>query len=413
MRRLAGIIIANLVMATAGFGGWLAWAHGTLSGVEALLAVACVLIGSGQLAALIGRDRGHAALARRAARLGEVNERLGDEAMRLRERIEALEHAFRAAEEAARAQAQAQFEALEALAGEIADLRANPVAQHGPGAAFRAPAGDPAAPGAATSEQETAPAIAIETVRRAVRDGRVELCLQPIVTLPQRRTRHYEAIARLRDDDGRPVLAGAFAPVAARAGLMPAIDAIALRRAADVARRLSGRDRPPAVFCDLSAQSLVDSELFPQLLEFLAANRALAASLVPEFAQAEIDAAGPLELESLALLRELGFRFSLDRVRHLDIDAGRLAGLGFRHLKVPARTLIDGMEEAGAQIHAADLGTHLARHAIELVADGVGDERTAVDLLDFDVGLGQGALFGSPRPVRGDLAAEPEHRRAA
>ena len=42
----------------------------------------------------------------------------------------------------------------------------------------------------------------IETVRDAIDAGRVDLYLQPIVTLPQRKVRYYEAFTRLRTAEG-------------------------------------------------------------------------------------------------------------------------------------------------------------------------------------------------------------------
>ena len=42
----------------------------------------------------------------------------------------------------------------------------------------------------------------VAQIARAIEANRVDLFLQPIVTLPQRKVRYYEALARLRDDDG-------------------------------------------------------------------------------------------------------------------------------------------------------------------------------------------------------------------
>ena len=42
----------------------------------------------------------------------------------------------------------------------------------------------------------------IATIRDAIDAGRVDLYLQPIVTLPQRKVRYYEAFTRLRTADG-------------------------------------------------------------------------------------------------------------------------------------------------------------------------------------------------------------------
>ena len=55
----------------------------------------------------------------------------------------------------------------------------------------------------------TVPAIA-KVIRAAVEANRIDLFLQPIVTLPQRKVRYYEAMARLRDEDGTLLTADRF-----------------------------------------------------------------------------------------------------------------------------------------------------------------------------------------------------------
>jgi cyclic-di-GMP phosphodiesterase TipF (flagellum assembly factor) len=44
----------------------------------------------------------------------------------------------------------------------------------------------------------------------------------------------------------------------------------------------------------------------------------------------------------------------------------------------------------------------LGRFGIDLIADRIEHENTVVDLLDYDVRFGQGALFSPPRPIRAD-----------
>jgi hypothetical protein len=102
------------------------------------------------------------------------------------------------------------------------------------------------------------------------------------------------------------------------------------------------------VFCNISAHSLLDAEFFPHFLEFMQQNQELSGSLLFEFSQSTVESAGPLELESMALLHEMGFRFSMDHVTNLDIDLQSLSDRGFRFLKVDAPTLIGGGKGAGA-----------------------------------------------------------------
>ncbi len=51
-------------------------------------------------------------------------------------------------------------------------------------------------------------------IRETLESNRIDLYLQPIVSLPQRRTRHYEAFSRIRTADGRIVTPAQYIEVA-------------------------------------------------------------------------------------------------------------------------------------------------------------------------------------------------------
>jgi cyclic-di-GMP phosphodiesterase TipF (flagellum assembly factor) len=244
-----------------------------------------------------------------------------------------------------------------------------------------------------------------ELIQRALETNRIELYVQPIVTLPQRKVRYYEGLARLRTVHGELILPADFLADAEQGGLMPAIDNLVLFRCVQVVRRLQAKKRDIGLFCNVSAASLSDPRFFPEFSEFMQANRALTSSLVFEFAQATVRAMGPLDHESLASLADLGFRFSLDHVTDLRMEPRELADRGFRFVKVPAAMLLSRVTPA-TDIHPADFSDLLGRFGIDLIAEKIESETTAVDLLDFDVRFGQGFLFSPPRPVRGE-ALEP------
>jgi cyclic-di-GMP phosphodiesterase TipF (flagellum assembly factor) len=118
--------------------------------------------------------------------------------------------------------------------------------------------------------------------------------------------------------------------------------------------------------------------------------------------QSTLHAAGPLEAESLAALRELGFCFCMDAVIDLRLEPRDLSQRGIRHVKVAASVLLGEAASAGSDIHAADLSDLLARFGVGLIAERVETEGQVVDLLEYDVRFGQGYLFSQPRPVRAD-----------
>jgi cyclic-di-GMP phosphodiesterase TipF (flagellum assembly factor) len=249
-------------------------------------------------------------------------------------------------------------------------------------------------------------------ISAAIEDNRIDLYLQPIVSLPQRKVRFYEAMARLRTEEGEVLSPGDFLPFAEAGGLMPRIDNVILFRCVQVVRRLTTKNRDIGVFCDVSGWSLSDPEFFPQLSEFMQANRALAPTLVLEFAQSTLRAMGPLENEGLASLAELGFRFSLDRLTDLKITPRDLAERGFRFVKAPAALLLNRAATQATDIDPADFSDLLGRFGIDLIADKIDSEGTVVDLLDYDVRFGQGLLFSPPRPVRTDVIAGAERSEA-
>jgi cyclic-di-GMP phosphodiesterase, flagellum assembly factor TipF len=253
--------------------------------------------------------------------------------------------------------------------------------------------------------QSTRIAEASANIRAAVEDNRVELFLQPIVTLPQRKTRYYEGLARLRTKNGALLNPPEFLDAAESQNLMPAIDKQVLFHSAQIIRRLKTKNRDVGLFCNIASSTLNDKSAFPEILQFLDANRALAPSLILEFKQSLLRNMGPLELESLSALRELGLRFCMDGVADLRMEPRELSERGIRFVKAPAQFLLKADADAGSDIHAADLSDLLARFSISLIAERIETETQVVDLLDHDVRFGQGFLFSPPRPIRNEHLA--------
>jgi len=241
----------------------------------------------------------------------------------------------------------------------------------------------------------------IAAIGRAIDTSRIDLYLQPVVTLPQRKVRYYEALSRLKAENGELVAAGDFIAYAEAGSLMPKLDHLSALRCVQVVRRLLLKNRDIGLFCNLSGATLTDSG-FSKFLEFMEANRAIAPALVFEFSQSAVRAMGPIEHESMAALAERGFRFSMDNLTDLRVNARELNERGFRFVKAPATLLLNRVGIASTDIHPADLSDLLGRFGIDLIAAHIETETTVVDLLDYDVRFGQGNLFSPPRPVRAE-----------
>src|SRR6266702_3501063 len=226
-----------------------------------------------------------------------------------------------------------------------------PVAPRPPLPAAPRPAPAPMVHAAAGARNQTQ---MLATLRNAIDENRIDIFLQPMVTLPQRKVRFYEAVTRVRDERDQLIAAEEFISIAEASGLIGRVDNMVMLRCVQVLRRLMVRNKDVGVFCNVAASTLGNSTTFAQCLDFLEANRALAPSLVLEFKQSTFRSLGPAETENLAALAQRGFRFSIDHVTDLRIEPR---------------------------------------------------ERAVVDLLDYDVRFGQGFLFAPPRPLRPEGAS--------
>jgi len=259
-----------------------------------------------------------------------------------------------------------------------------------------------------------ASATLMDTVREALAENRVDLYLQPVVALPQRKTIYYESFSRLRDETGRILMPGEYLSVAEPGGLVTAIDNLLLFRCVQIVRRLAKQDRRIGIFCNISMASLGDDSFFPQFLELLAANSDLAGALIFEIGQQAFDVRGSVESRNMGKLAELGFRFSIDKVTDFDLDLQDLARADVKFVKVAAQLLLDQLVEADDRLvlrgmpdlAAEDFAALTRRYGVDLIAEKVESERQVIDILDLDIRLGQGHLFGEPRAIREAVLSE-------
>ena len=259
----------------------------------------------------------------------------------------------------------------------------------------------------------------MDLVREALLDNRVELHLQPIVQLPQRKTAFYEGFTRLKDANGRLILPQEFIPAAEEAGLMTTIDNVLLFRCVQIVRKLMKQDRRIGIFCNLSPAALADEHFFPQFLDFMRENRDLAGSVIFEITQAAFEGRTSIEARAMGKLVDLGFRFSIDKVTNVEIDLPDLERSGVRYLKIGAPVLTQQIVRQGLrprsaitrEIAAADIAAVFQRYGIDLIAERIESEEAVLEALDLDAPYGQGHLFGAPRPIKESVLEETQPPR--
>ncbi len=242
-------------------------------------------------------------------------------------------------------------------------------------------------------------------IREALESNRIDIYLQPIVSLPQRRTRHYEAFSRIRTGDGRIVAARQYLDVAKQEGLIGTIDNLLLMRCVQLLRRNEKRQGDSCFFVNISGHTLRDEEFLAQFTDFMAAKPSLASHLIFEIAQADIAELSETTLAQLDRLGELGFRFSMDRVETLDIDFQGLARTHFRFIKIPINLLLTLPEDRESWVHPRNLKAKSAVSEIDLVVERIEQESDVIEVLEYGFDYGQGFLFGTPRLSREEARA--------
>ena len=255
---------------------------------------------------------------------------------------------------------------------------------------------------AAVPDAEAGRATAIV---RAFEADRIELHLQPIVSLPQRKVRFYEAFARLRLEDDTVLMPAEFLPLLERLGHAAELDRRVVGRAISIARHLMNRGSEAIVSVNLSPNAVADTTFLRSLGRIVDANPDAVGRLVLELSQRCWRTLDAERAGVLAALRDKGVPFALDRASDLRIDPLALADRGVRFVKLAADLIVSGQRAGAMDIEIGDLAAVLRRAGIKLVAERVEREDIVPDLIDLDVPLGQGFVFSAPRAVRSEVLA--------
>jgi len=247
----------------------------------------------------------------------------------------------------------------------------------------------------------------MQLVQQAVEADWVDLFLQPIVNLPQRKTRFFEMFSRIRIRDDIYLPAERYIAVAMRHDLLSVIDNLLLLRALQFIRDTAAEDPNRAWFCNITSLTLNDPKFMGDLVEFIAQNRALAPRLVFEMAQHDLATMNPEAVPVLDGLSHLGCRFSMDQVREMAFDFDHLEARHIRFIKVDAGAVVQELRRSGGLQRMKRLKASLDRRGIDLIVEKVESDAQLIELLDIEIDYGQGYLFG--KPERDNLLLEAKN----
>lgn len=370
-----------------------------VSGLEAWLVGATIVIGGGLVHEVVARMEGHTRSRRRIHRLEERLLDLHGDLQQCLSELDRLNGRLDDAKGPSLDSVMNEMRLLQSLVGQLHERR-SPRMGEGPRPPRRIPeSGTPvAAPsalagGGHVAEPRTEASV-LEAVHDALRADRIDIYLQPIVSLPQRKHRFYEVYSRVRAADGVQIMPDRYIELAAREGLIPTIDNLLLIRCIQLIRETERRQHAIGFFSNISPATLNDSEFMRQFLQFMDQNRTLVPKLVFELSQADWAAVDAPARERIAPLARMGFRFSMDKVTDLAIDLDKLARAHVRYLKLDRALVSENRPRV------AELRQSLEGHSIDLIAEKIETEDQLAEAIDLGIDFGEGFLFGEPRLSR-------------
>jgi len=238
--------------------------------------------------------------------------------------------------------------------------------------------------------------LLVEIMRDALRHNRVELHLQPIVTLPQRKRRFFESFIYIRSADGEVISPLQYEGAVREKNLSLAIDNMLLFRSVQLLQNVHKKNYSTAFFCNISADTFADQKFLSDFIEYLEINRNMAPCVVFQLSQPDLAARADDTGPDLQRLVNVGYRLCMNKVTDLNFDPTGLARLGFRFVKIHVNRLLkENIKPTPESIQS--IKTSLDDAGVDLIIEGIDTEQELIELLDFNIDLGQGYLFGEPR----------------
>jgi diguanylate cyclase (GGDEF)-like protein len=231
----------------------------------------------------------------------------------------------------------------------------------------------------------------------AIDTDKLMLYTQSVLSLPARALMQSELATRILDDEGKPVPAAQFLPMAARHSLMPRIDCRALEML--IARIDAGASLGPVIAINISAQTVADAASRRRLFDILQGRRDIAARLVFEMTEFGVIQDSAQGLSFAQEIRRLGAQFAMDNFSLHRDSLRQLNHLLPHYIKLaPAYT-----KELRLNQDSRFIVSSLMRIAqpleIGIIAQAVEAESLIQVLADLGFAGYQGYASGRPAPI--------------
>lgn len=242
-------------------------------------------------------------------------------------------------------------------------------------------------------------AILAKGIKLAIKNNKLSLLFQPIVSLKGDENQNYEVFVRMSDDSGKVLSPGEFLPAAESCGLMGAIDRWILAHAIKAVTEKRRAGIPCVVFVKLSGTSLKDEKILPWLRDILKAAQAAPNSLV--LCVSESIASNNLKALKVLLegLQQLHVRLALDHFGTASNYTNLLKHTGAHFLKLDGKIIGSLTNDKEAQAKVSEITALAAEGDKRVIANAVESPHTLAAIYSTGIDYIQGYFLQEPTPT--------------
>lgn len=242
-----------------------------------------------------------------------------------------------------------------------------------------------------------------DELRRAMREGELELYYQPQVELASRRIVGFEALIRWNHPRHGLMLPGQFLPSLEQSSLATEIGWWTIDEACRMAARLAEDGQSCKVAVNLFAQQFRAANLQDRVIEAVVRHSIEPASLELEVTEEVTLNDDEASLQTLNSIRDIGVGVAFDDFGTGYASLSSLQRYPLTTLKIDKAFIRDIQTSASDAAIARALVAMSREMGLSTIAEGIETEAQAAVLLAMGCTHGQGYLYGRPMPARDAL----------
>ncbi len=237
-----------------------------------------------------------------------------------------------------------------------------------------------------------------QKLRKALEDDTVYFHLQPQFDLSHK-LRGFEALARMKDSDGKNISPGEFIPIAEKVGLVDKVDGAVFRKSAQFFGQLLRKANSDITLSvNISVRHLMKNDFLDEVRDIIRKSGVPASQLEIEITESIMIDSAEKALECIKEIKHMGIKIAIDDFGTGYSSLSYLNNFPANLLKID-KSFIDKMNasDSSKQYVAAIISIgHIMN--FDVISEGVEDQEQLETLRSIGCDFIQGYIWGRPMP---------------